>query len=342
MERLAPGATAGERAERCELGPVAIGLGPGLGGGRGEAVDLVLEERLLLGGASRVGRHQVSQPVAVGSQGVDRRESCADGFGGVGCLDPALVGQRDADRRHLRLAAAQAIRQRGDGLLGRGAGLEAELVAGGVDVGARAGAGQARRRSPRRSRGGSAITWVVSVVWPCAGNGCDTYARRICAASRRGLSNGALAAVGQAQGGLAESRVDARHLAADPVANRSEIRVNNSRADDDHVAGVQAVRPARERHARLAELALLPADRLRPRVQRVELLVRRLRHDQRPPARRPVGLRRLERAVLRPALLGLEDDQAPLRVARQRPLVLARAEHRLVAAVGRVLGPHDP
>ena len=55
----------------------------------------------------------------------------------------ALVGQRDADRWHLRFAAAQAVGQGGDGLLGRGAGLEVELVAGGVDVGSRAGAGQA-------------------------------------------------------------------------------------------------------------------------------------------------------------------------------------------------------
>jgi hypothetical protein len=92
----------------------------------------------------------------------------------------------------------------------------------------------------------------------------------------------------------------------------------------------------------LAELPLLPADRLCPRVQPVELLVRRLRHDQRHLARRPVGLRSLERPVLRPALLALDDDQAPLRVARQRPLVLARAEHRLVAAVRRILGPNDP
>jgi hypothetical protein len=119
-----------------------------LGSGRGEAVDLVLEERLLLGGASRVGSHQVSQAVALVSQRLDRREVVGrDRFGGLCCLDLALVCQRDANRCHLRFAAAEAIGRASDGLVARRVELEVEVVAGGVDAGSRAGAGQADVRA---------------------------------------------------------------------------------------------------------------------------------------------------------------------------------------------------
>jgi hypothetical protein len=150
------------------------------------------------------------------------------------------------------------------------------------------------------------------------------------------------ATVAQPQRRRSRFRVDVDDVAAHTVADRAEIRMLDRSAHDYFVAGTQSVGPARKRRALRSELAVLEADRLCAGVKRVELLVRRLRDNQRLAARAAIGLCSVERAILELSLVSLDHNEPTVRIVPQCVLVLTRTPERLVAAVSWVLGADDP
>jgi hypothetical protein len=120
------------------------------------------------------------------------------------------------------------------------------------------------------------------------------------------------ATIAQAQSHGPRLRVDVDHVAGDAVADRAEVRVLDRRADDNVVAGSQAVGPACHRHAVSSDLAVLQTDRLGSSVERIELLVRRLRDNQRLTARATIGLGGVEREILELSLISLDHNEPAL------------------------------
>jgi hypothetical protein len=151
-----------------------------------------------------------------------------------------------------------------------------------------------------------------------------------------------LATVAQPQRRRPRFRVDVDHLAGDTVSNRTEIRMLNRRTHDNIVPGTQAVGPAGQRHALIAELAVLEPDRLGASVQRVELLVRRLHDHERCAAGATISVGGVERAILEPSLISLDHDEPTVGVVGQCVVVLTRSPQRLVATIRRVPCANDP
>ena len=145
-------------------------------------------------------------------------------------------------------------------------------------------------------------------------------------------------AVGEPQLELAPFTVHGRDRRAGAVAQRAVVGVVDGVPDLDLVAGVESVGTSRDRKAVLAELLVLAADRLRSRVELIQVFVRGLCDHERAPARGTVMVRGFQRLVFNVLLVGVEVHAVAGCVGADRVFDLAFAEQRLAVAVPRITG----